>query len=65
MDKLTIFNNEELLELYAKVLEEIDHLKQNIIIEEEESNVDEESSETELENSEENSKTEKEEEENE
>ncbi len=35
MDKLSIFNNEELLEVYAKVEEEINHLNENIIVEEE------------------------------
>lgn len=34
MDKLSIFNNEELLEVYDKIQEEIDHLNSNIIIEE-------------------------------
>ena len=36
MDKLNIFNNEELLELYNKVEEEINHLNENIIVEEDE-----------------------------
>ena len=36
MDKLSIFNNEELLEVYDKIQEEIDHLNSNIIIEEDE-----------------------------
>lgn len=36
MDKLSIFNNEELLEVYDKIQEEINHLNDNIIIEEDE-----------------------------
>lgn len=34
MDKLSIFNNEELLEVYAKVEEELNHLNESIIVEE-------------------------------
>ena len=34
MDKLNIFNNEELLEMYAKVEEELNHLNESIIVEE-------------------------------
>jgi hypothetical protein len=36
MDELNIFNNEELLEIYEKVDQEINHLKDSIIVEEEE-----------------------------
>ena len=36
MDKLSTFNNEELLEVYDKIQEEINHLNENIIIEEDE-----------------------------
>ena len=38
MDNLGNSNNEELLELYNKVEEEIKHLEENIIVEEEEAN---------------------------
>lgn len=38
MDNLGNFNNEELLELFNKVEEEIKHLEENLIVEEEETN---------------------------
>ena len=43
MDELNIFNNEELLEIYEKVDQEINHLKDSIIVEEEEETKNEQS----------------------
>ncbi len=70
MDKLGIFNNEELLELYDKVNQEIDHLNECIIVEDEEPEVEEPvkeevSEETTEDNNTEEEKEEKEEENNE
>ena len=41
MDKLSTFNNEELLEVYDKVQEELNHLNESIIVEEDEPEVEE------------------------
>ncbi len=40
MDKLSIFNNEELLEVYDKINQELSHLNECIIVEEDETEVE-------------------------
>ncbi|MBQ6497177.1 MAG: hypothetical protein IJI58_00480 [Bacilli bacterium] len=67
MDKLSTFNNEELLEVYAKVQEEINHLNECILEEEPDVEAEEEKNEevSETEKTEESSEEEKTEEEKE